>query len=49
MVVKETKGDVGKEDEELTEIEKKVFRGLAARANYLAQDRFDVQYVAKEI
>ena len=26
-----------------------MYRGLAARANYLAQDRLDIQYAVKEI
>ena len=37
-------------DEELMEKpEAKRFRALAARANYLAQDRMDLQYMAKEV
>ena len=34
--------------EELNTKEAREFRGLAARANYLAQDRPDIQYAAKE-
>ena len=45
--------DDGEEEEEvadeLSKIETTGFRGLAARANYLAQDRPDVQFSAKEI
>ena len=42
------------EDEELKKMElgdemKRKFRGLAARLNYLGQDRSDVQYATKEI
>lgn len=36
-------------DEALNRIEATRFRGLAAIANYLAQDRADMQYAAKEI
>ncbi len=36
-------------DELLSAGEAKSFRGLAARLNYLAQDRPDIQYAAKEI
>ena len=35
-------------DEELPKEEAKVFRGVAARVNYPAQDRPDIQYAAKE-
>ena len=37
------------EDNFLDSQEAKVFRGLAARLNYLAQDRPDLQYAAKEV
>ena len=40
--------DVGGEDGELTKAEQKEYRGLAARANYLAQDRLDLQFAVKE-
>lgn len=36
-------------DERLAAKEAYAFRGLAARANYLAQDRADIQFAAKEI
>ena len=36
-------------DEQLTPKEAYAFRGLAARANYLAQDRADIQFAAKEV
>jgi len=40
----------GKEEaEELPEKEAREFRGMAATANYLGADRFDVQYPAKEL
>ena len=34
---------------ELEAADATLFRGLAARANYLAQDRFDITFSAKEI
>ena len=42
--------DEGKEDDGnvLDKMDATKFRALAARANYLAQDRFDLQYAAKE-
>ena len=43
-VVEEASGD-----EELGSAEGKEYRALAARANYLALDRPDIQYAAKEI
>ena len=36
-------------DRVLTEVEAGWFRGAAARANYLAQDRFDLAFAAKEL
>ena len=33
----------------MPEGEAKVFRALAARANYLAADRLDIQFAAKEV
>ena len=49
-----TPGEEEREDhvelmEELGTREAREFRGLAARANYLAQDRPDIQYAAKEV
>ena len=42
--------EVGDEEEELLSgNEKTQFRALAARANYLAQDRMDIQFATKEI
>ena len=38
-----------KDDQNLSVEEHSVFRALAARANYLAQDRIDLQFSAKEI
>jgi hypothetical protein len=42
---------ISPEDEEEMLVGKEItnFRGLAARANYLGQDRCDVQYAAKEV
>ena len=37
------------DEELLSPGEARVFRGLAARLNHLAQDRPDIQYAAKEI
>ena len=48
-IVKETLEDLQADDDALNGIETTRFRGLAARANYLGQDRTDVQYAAKEI
>ena len=36
-------------DRVLTEVEAGWFRGASARANYLAQDRFDLAFAAKEL
>ena len=36
-------------DKDLNKERATEFRGTAARANYLAQDRPDIQYTAKEI
>ena len=38
-----------KDDEDLDTMEATTFRGVAARLNYLAQDRADVQFAAKEV
>ena len=38
-----------KEDKPLSQDEHTTFRALAARANYLSQDRIDLQYAAKEV
>ena len=46
-IVKEE--DVGEKDVELNSKEATEFRGLAARVNYLSQDRPDIQYAAKEV
>ena len=50
-IVKETKSDMDDEDmqELLGKEDATKFRALAARANYLAQDRMDIQYTTKEI
>ena len=37
------------EDEKLPEKSAREYRALAARANYLAADRLDIQYAVKEI
>ena len=36
-------------DEKLGAAEARRFRGMAARLNYLGQDRSDIQYATKEI
>ena len=41
--------DPGDEEEELEAGEITKFRGLAARANYLGQDRPDIQFATKEV
>ena len=48
--IKEAVEDVGDPqwNEELDPDDARLFRALAARANYLSQDRADVQYAAKE-
>ena len=38
-----------RDEEELTAEEATAFRGMAARSNFMAMDRADVQYTAKEI
>ena len=38
-----------KEDQPLSSDERTVFRAVAARANYLAQDRIHLQFAAKEV
>ena len=35
--------------EEAGEVDERKYRAIAARANYLAQDRVDIQFAAKEI
>ena len=47
-----TKSRVAEEAENrklLSQLDAKRYRELAARANYLAQDRMDIQYATKEI
>ena len=48
-IVKETPSELELNGEELDRTEATKFRAIAARANYLAQDRVDMQYAAKEI
>ena len=48
-VAKESAGEDGGEEEELGAEKAKEYRALAARANYLALDRPDIQYAAKEV
>ena len=48
-LVEDEKEDLKKSGRPLTVEEAKEYRGLAARANYLSQDRPDVQYAVKEI
>jgi hypothetical protein len=47
------KVDIGEEDEEEAEPlgvkDQSIYRGLAATLNYLAQDRYDIQFGAKEL
>ena len=47
--VKEKAEDLDKEDPALDKSEHTAFRGMAATANYLSQDRADIQYATKEI
>ena len=42
-------GDEAQGSEELQGEEATRFRAVAARANYLAQDRLDIAYAAKEV
>jgi hypothetical protein len=49
IVKEELGGEHDEGDDELDEQEMTRFRGLAATANFLAQDRPDIQYAAKEI
>jgi len=44
-----TEGWTEDDDEPMNDEDAKKFRGLAATANYLAQDRTDIQFAAKEI
>jgi hypothetical protein len=48
-IVKETLADLEEVAEELSGAEATEFRAIAATANYLAQDRVDIQFAAKEI
>jgi hypothetical protein len=48
-IVRETLVDLETVSEELSKEEATEFRAVAATANYLAQDRVDIQYAAKEI
>jgi hypothetical protein len=50
-VVRETIEDIenGEDNEELDAAGTRKYRGVAARANYLAQDRVDVQFATKEV
>jgi hypothetical protein len=41
--------EMWKDDELLSRDSRTIFRALAARANYLAQDRIDLQFAAKEV
>lgn len=47
--IKETAQDIEQDDVELDPQEMTSFRSIAARANYLAQDRPDLQFATKEI
>ena len=44
-----TQKEVGEDEEELNEELRRAYRGLVARANYLAQDRADIQFAVKEL
>ena len=44
-----TKEDQKQVDEKFNNVQARMFRSVAARANYLAQDRPDVRYAAKEL
>ena len=46
---KEEEAQKAGDDRVLTEVEAGWFRGASARANYLAQDRFDLAFAAKEL
>ena len=46
--IREDSGNHNEDDECLNPQEVKEFRGLVARANYLAQDRSDIQFATKE-
>ena len=48
-IAKEEAATAGAEEEPLGPQEATKFRALAARANYIAQDRVDVQFAAKEL
>ena len=48
-IVKETVTELEEEAEPLGKEESTEFRAIAATANYLAQDRVDIQFAAKEI
>ena len=45
--LRETTEELAKEDHELSPEVATVFRGLAARANYLSLDRVDIQFATK--
>ena len=47
-IIKEDKDEIPKDDPALPITQVTEYRGLAARANYLSLDRFDIQYAAKE-
>ena len=49
MMGKEEEAQKEEADRVLTEVEAGWFRGASARANYLAQDRFDLAFAAKEL
>ena len=44
-----TKDERKQDDKKLTGEKKRMFRSVAARANYLAQDRTDIRYATKEL
>ena len=48
-IVKETMADLEEDPVELSGAEATEFRAVAATANYLAQDRMDIQFAAKEV
>ena len=48
-VVKDEEEKEAEEEEELGSAEATAFRGVAARANYLASDRLDIQFAVKEV
>ena len=44
-----TKEEVKEDEEELSGGQRMPYRGLVARANYLAQDRCDIQFGVKDV